>query len=81
MRAWLIQANHAMMRACQQNTQNTVQVQRASTTPAFSLQVLFKYYKKQPDSYYLPNPLCLSLIGQKYRYYIIVAFLLIEDVE
>ncbi len=37
MRAWLIQANHAMMRACQQNT---VQVQRASTTtPAFSLQV------------------------------------------
>jgi hypothetical protein len=36
MRACLIQANHAMMRACQQNT---VQVQRASTTPAFSLQV------------------------------------------
>jgi len=78
MRAWLIQANHAMMRACQQNT---VQVQRASTTPAFSLQVLFKYYKKQPDSYYLPNPLCLSLIGQKYRHYIIVTFLLMEDVE
>jgi hypothetical protein len=65
MRAWLIQANHAMMRACQQNT---VQVQRASTTtPAFSLQVHSTVIlKKHPDLYYLPNPPCLSLIGQRF---------------